>query len=326
MRIAAASLCLLLAACAAAPVAEPPELPLDPPPAAAPAAEPEETAPTEPRLYLRGDGPALPAADQALSRIALGAGADPARPLPILGAIAAADPELLLLAGDVVRAEAGAEARLPSLREAYGVLSMNAHFAAFNMAEPMLAAWGAAEVLPEDTALSERMFETFWRDAAVGRDHPGVYGARAYGPAGRRVQVLLLDLHTFRSPDTLLGEAQWAWLADQLQQPADLRLLVSPQSVHGSLSDWSRYPAERARLLQALQGRGPLALLAGDGEGVVRRDRRVELSTSSLNLAGPVSTFGLAEIDWSARSLTLSVHGLQGEVRSRLVVGFAALS
>eukprot|EP00850_Spirogloea_muscicola_P017970 SM000159S01801 [mRNA] locus=s159:219543:220284:- [translate_table: standard] len=48
----------------------------------------------------------------------------------------------------------------------------------------------------------------------------GVYSAYTYGPLGKRIKIILLDLRYFRDPvgsdGTMLGEAQWAWLSRQL--------------------------------------------------------------------------------------------------------------
>ncbi len=99
------------------------------------------------------------------------------------------------------------------------------------------------------------------------------------GPKGNRVQVIMLDTRYFRSPlrlaeqplpgfrarpyvpaveesDTILGEAQWKWLEQQLRQPAELRIIASSIQV---LSDehpfekWGNFPRERSRLLQLIR-------------------------------------------------------------------------
>ncbi len=105
------------------------------------------------------------------------------------------------------------------------------------------------------------------------RRREGVYDARVIGPPGRRVQVLLLDTRYFRSPlkkgkhevqpsggpyvpepdpaATMLGPGQWAWLEEQLRQPAELRLVASSvqfaAEFHGGES-WANFPLEQKRL------------------------------------------------------------------------------
>jgi alkaline phosphatase D len=186
---------------------------------------------------------------------------------------------------------------LPKLKQAYADLALNAQFAAFNMSTPILATWDDHDFGRNDAGAefpfkerAERMFESFWTTASLGNDHPGVYGARTFGPAGQRVQVIMLDTRFFRSAlrkgepaangrrpyvpqtepgSTLLGEAQWRWLEAELRRPADIRLLVSSIQV---LSDnhpfeaWWTLPAEQKRLYDTVGASGAkgVVLVSGD--------------------------------------------------------------
>ena len=107
----------------------------------------------------------------------------------------------------------------------------------------------------------------------------------------RRVRLIGLDLRWFRSPwqptdqrgtagkerylpdtdpaKTMLGEAQWRWLAAQLRAPADVRLLVSSMQcvVEGHRWErWGNLPAERERLYRVLRDTGArgVRILSGD--------------------------------------------------------------
>jgi alkaline phosphatase D len=115
-----------------------------------------------------------------------------------------------------------------------------------------------------------------------------------FGPAGKRVQIILLDARYFRSPlktgfkpgesgegyrgkyvpntdagTTVLGEDQWRWLAEQFRQPAELRIIGSGVQViadeHGS-EMWGNFPQERRRLFQLIRDSGAdgVVLLSGD--------------------------------------------------------------
>lgn len=329
MKLALACAAALLAgACAqtpaAAPVVEPaaaaPESP-DPAPAPIPVVE---------ALPLRGDGPPLPSDRKALTRILVGSCSEETQPIPILAAVARLKPELFLFIGDNVYGDATAgDMSLPELKQAYADLSINAYFSAFNMSTPLLATWDDHDYAAGDggsdfpgKARSEQLFEAFWRDASLGGDHPGVYGARVFGPPGRRVQVILLDTRFFRSslkraeppspggyapylPDsdpakTMLGEAQWAWLQGELRRPAEIRLLVSSVQVLADdhpFEGWKALPAEQARLYRTIRESGAkgVVLISGDRHvGALYRETGAapyplhELTTSSLNL--PVAT------------------------------------
>ena len=149
----------------------------------------------------------------------------------------------------------------------------------------------------------------------------GVYHAEIHGPIGQRVQIILLDTRTFRAPleptndwnapgkerympdpdpaKTMLGEAQWRWLRAQLEQPAELRLIVSSVQVlaegHG-FERWGNLPLERQKLfdLIAESGASDVVFLSGDRHfgalyhrpGTARRTR----STRSPRAASTWST------------------------------------
>ena len=113
-----------------------------------------------------------------------------------------------------------------------------------------------------------------------------MYDARTFGPPSMRVQVILLDTRFFRSPlkptdergapgkerylpdddpaKTMLGDAQWAWLAERLREPAALRLIVSSIQVlaegHG-WERWSNLPKERQRLFDLIRDTGARSVL-----------------------------------------------------------------
>ena len=348
IRATTTALAFALAGCTAI-IPTPPDVPVAPisaqrPPVAADA------------MPVRGDPPPLPAADAVLTRIAVGCCSDQTGALPVFAAVAAARPQLFLYVGDNVHGDAPDDPQLVALRQAYDDLAMNAWFASFNMAVPMLATWDRRDYGADDGSfpykdLSEQLFERFWREAAAGADHPGVYGARSFGPPGRRVQLILLDTRFFRSPENLLGEAQWAWLERTLREPADLRLLVSPARVlaeAGGDERWGAFPAEQARLLRTLRDSGAkgVVLVSGGPAGALHRREDgayplVELGVGSLNLgrpdaaperaAGqlgpsyPPANFGLVEIDWAGRTVALSIRDLDGANQRGFVIPFRDL-
>ena len=222
-----------------------------------------------------------PAADRALTRIALGSCADQRDRQPIWDAIHGWRPELMLMAGDNVYGDSFASDLL-ELREAYLAADRVPGFARMKRDLPVMAIWDDHDYGVNDAGAefpwkqrSKDLFCAFWGVAADdprrGRD--GLFHARIFGPPGRRVQVVLLDTRWFRSPlrrtdqrgaagrerylpdddpdKTLLGAAQWRWLEEQFRQPAELRLVVSSIQVvvdgHG-WERWGNLPRERARL------------------------------------------------------------------------------
>lgn len=219
----------------------------------------------------------------------------------IWSTIATTAPDLFIFNGDTLYPDKENEdAGLPSLAAAYRQLSGVAEFTALRKAVPVLPLWddhdygmndGGADFPRREDA--ERLFEAAWLPRADDprRSYPGVYHAVTLGPAGKQVQVILLDTRFFRSslrvtdsrgapgrerylpdPDpakTLLGQDQWRWLEAQLRQPAALRIVVSSIQVladgHGWES-WRQLPAEQERLFELLRRYGdtPALLLSGD--------------------------------------------------------------
>ena len=139
---------------------------------------------------------------------------------------------------------------------------------------------------------------------------------------------------------TMLGAAQWDWLEGELAKPADLRIVVSSIQVLTTAHGWEAWyelPLERQKLLDMLAGRSEsgLVMLSGDRHsgGIYELahggETMTEITSSSLNLAfsntaeatarEPDSArvtdfigeenFGLVDIDWRARELTLTLLG-----------------
>jgi len=146
---------------------------------------------------------------------------------------------------------------------------------------------------------------------------------------------------------TMLGDAQWAWLEAELAKPADLRIIASSIQVLTDAHDyesWEALPLERQKLYAMLAARedSGLVLLSGDRHaGGIYSDtpdaaggeQLWELTSSSLNYSFSTTerntarepddkrltdfiseeNFGLVDIDWSARTITMTMRGAGGE-------------
>ncbi|MBA4767519.1 MAG: alkaline phosphatase family protein [Porphyrobacter sp.] len=327
---------------------------------------------TKSALPYAGINPVLPA-EATLTRIAVGSCNHQSASQHMWAQIASANPQLFLMIGDNVYGDAGwdADAGLESLRRAYALQASHPEFTAFRSGVPMMATWDDHDFGLNDAGgsfpfrgWSETLFETFWGSSEAVKARPGIYESTITGPQGKRVQVIMLDTRFFRSdlkraawtkdrpplggylPDdspekTVLGEAQWAWLAAELAKPADLRIVVSSTQVITTahqFEGWTNFPAERTRLLDLLKTReaSGLVLLSGDrhAAGIYKVDHGGEtiweLTSSSLNLAFgddieratqrepdaarvgkffPVENYGLVDIDWKAKAVTVSLKG-----------------
>ena len=298
------------------------------------------------------------AASTLIARISFGSGIDQERPLPILSAVLARKPQAFIIVGDAVRAsveEPGTGASVTSpllIAAAYGTLETHTAFKAFRQGVPILGTWGAHDYgqpgagrsFSYRTASKEAFLQFYGLSEGSERARrEGVYGVYVYGPEGSRVQVILLDTNSFRdNAHALLGEAQWAWLEQQLIAAADVRLLVSPIPVlaESSAGDrWAALPVERAHLLEVLRRTDAknVVILSGNGEaGAIYKDEK-DLSypifeIASAGLSAPASggapaadpmridqaytdeNFGAIDIDWQARSVNLELRDKSGNL------------
>lgn len=248
-----------------------------------------------------------------LRRIAFGSCADQDKPQPIWEAIVAAKPELFLFIGDIIYADTQ---DMDVMRAKYKKLAANSGYQSLLKTCPLLATWDDHDYGGNDAGAdypkkveSQQILLDF---LGVPKDSPrrkqeGIYHAQVFGPPGKRVQVILLDLRYFRGPlkkkekffpaeggyipntdpdTTFLGEAQWKWLEEQLKVPAELRLLVSSIQVvpedHGH-EKWMNIPHERERLYKLLSD------TKANGVVILSGDRHLaELSVQDAGLGYPL--------------------------------------
>ena len=267
-------------------------------------------------------------AGESISRIAFGSCAMQTKTQPIWDVITKQKPDLFLFIGDAIYADYdGKEAYTPTeetLKRDWGLLANEPHYKAFSSQVSIMATWdnhdygkhdGGAEFELKD--LTKQHFLDFFQEpqGSERRRTPGIYDARVFGPAGKRVQVILLDTRWFKGtarrdkrskderqaaglagsmgkylpnsePDvTLLGNEQWRWLETQLQQPAVVRLIVSGTQVIADgkhMDEWGNYPLERQRLFDLIrrtQAQGAIIL-----SGNVHFAELSKLDTEGLEL------------------------------------------
>ncbi len=290
-------------------------------------------------LPQAGEGPTLDPATR-LTRIAFGSCNHQSASQHIWDQVASANPQLFMMIGDNIYGDNAwdGDAELESVRAAYALQASHPEWQRLRAAVPMLATWDDHDYGLNDAGAafpmrrwSETMFEHFWGSTDAVQSRPGVYDSVTYGPAGERVQIILLDTRFFRSdlkrmdwsrerpplggylPDdspeaTVLGAAQWEWLQGELAKPADLRIVVSSIQVlteAHNYESWENFPKEREKLLEMIGARADsgVVLLSGDrhAAGIYKIDDAPgggtlwELTSSALNLA-----FGDGDIDKSS--------------------------
>lgn len=186
------------------------------------------------------------------------------------------------------------------LRAKYDALKRSTFFQGLKKKAPFIATWDdhdfgmndGGEDFPAKKESQEEFFN--WLDEpadSARRKQEGVYDARMYGPMGQRVQVILLDTRYFRSKltrgnhgfepsggpyipspfksTTMLGEAQWNWLREQLRKPADVRIIISSIQFVPEFcgcESWANLPHEKVRMLELLKETkaNGVVILSGD--------------------------------------------------------------
>jgi alkaline phosphatase D len=315
-------------------------------------------------LMLASVGIPISASDKV--RIAFGSCAKQYEPQPIWDAILESQPDLFLFIGDIVYADT-TDPNL--LRQAFDRLDQIEGFGKLRNSCPVYAVWddhdyglndGGAEHPRKREA--QRVFLDFLRvpEESQLRKQEGVYQSLMIGEPGKRVQVILLDTRYHRGPlksisirnrtlympslnksASMLGDQQWQWLRRQLEEPAEVRILVSSIQVIPDIhpfEKWANLPHERSRLLEAIAPSNGVVILSGDQHfaevsRLPRKDRYdlLEFTSSGMThhrgiIAAPnnhrvgqevvAKNFGQIDIDWtlSDPKIVFSAKSVSGEV------------
>ncbi|MGD1701322.1 alkaline phosphatase D family protein [Dapis sp. BLCC M229] len=324
-----------------------------------------------------------PLPQEGIKRIAFGSCAKQWQYQPIWQAVIDVQPDLFLFLGDAIYADTDGKTAWDvsekQLRGEWNRLADKPEFQAVKAKIPFMAVWdnhdygthnGGAEFPLKEQ--SKTAFLDFFGEPinSEKRKREGIYDAQIFGNEGQRVQIILLDTRYFkgnfvkdtRTPEekaklgivgkylanedpnvTLLGEAQWQWLEEQLKKPAEVRLIASSTQIvadQKGMDEWGNYPHERLKLFDLIQRTGAkgVILLSGNvhfAEISVWNEGNYPLYdfTSSgmthiepkyANVANPYRVnhpyidlnFGLVEINWHnslGTLVTLKVITAKGE-------------
>ncbi|MFN9067859.1 MAG: alkaline phosphatase D family protein, partial [Bdellovibrionales bacterium] len=242
---------------------------------------------------------------QAPSRIVFGSCFDQDLDAHIWTEMAKTNPDLVIMMGDNIYSS---KPHKRPFFDQYRKMEKIEAYRTLRQSVPFLAVWddhdyGVSDGGTDnpDKAESKRAFSFHYpyiKDSTL-LDQPGLYHSKMFGgvrqgkskrsPVNKSLHVIVLDTRWNKSPwnqqesvdgskvllpsadkkTTLLGEAQWAWLEDQLKESSDVKILVSSMQVlaesHG-FERWGQFPHERERLLNLISRIKPknLILLSGD--------------------------------------------------------------
>lgn len=302
--------------------------------------------------------------DSVMTSLAFGSCANQDMPQPIWKTILNTSPHLFVFMGDNVYASSPSQ---KPLKDQYAKMDKIPEYISIREKIPFMAIWDDHDYGQNDGGFdnpdkeaAKNDFLSYWRYVkdATERKQEGLYHAKIFGPSHRLVQVIMLDTRWNRSPlvksdvegrkfeptsdkkASLLGEAQWKWLEQELNEKADIRFIVSSIQLipndHG-FEKWGNFPAEKERFFDLLRKTKSknVVILSGDRHiGAVSKlpipgyGDLFEITSSSINKPANIDekdltylfpaynkeNFGLAQIDWDNSKLLIELRNINNEV------------
>lgn len=225
-----------------------------------------------------------------VTRIAFGSCGHQDDPQPVLGIAAEQKPDAFIFLGDNIYGDTD---NMDTLRAKYQRLGAKPEYQQLAAATKIVATWDDHDYGRNDSGKwypykeeSKNIFMEFFKepDSSERRKHAGIYKTEYIKAGDKTIQVLMLDVRSFRSdlrlyqkgdtlpyggffytpdyypqasPDsTLLGAEQWAWLEAELKKPADLRLIGSGSQFsieYNGYEAWANFPHEQKKLLNLIR-------------------------------------------------------------------------
>jgi len=293
-----------------------------------------------------------------VTRIAFGSCAHQDHPQPILKVAAGYTPDLFIFLGDNIYGDTD---NMDTLRAKYRRWGAKPEYKQLAATSKILATWDDHDFGRNDAGrhypykeASKEIFLDFFQEPqqSARRTHSGIYHVEYLKAQDKVVQIILLDNRSFRDnvlpydslavlprkkyfypldykphttkDSTLLGEEQWKWLADQLRQPADLRIICSGSQFgieFNGYEAWANFPHEQERLCRLIRDTRAEGVLFISGDvhyGEISRLRSAgmyplyDITSSGITstwdfatpndnrIEGPVmeNNFGLLTIRW----------------------------
>jgi alkaline phosphatase D len=222
-------------------------------------------------------------------RIAFGSCGDQHYPQPVLDLAIRQKPDVFIYLGDNIYSDTY---EMDTLQANYKMLGARPEFQRLKAATTIIATWDDHDYGWNDSGRhypfkeqSKQFFLDFFGDQGDSSltKHAGIYHTVNLDKQGKRIQIIMPDLRTFRdkllpyngnrandkrfnyeldySPYTngdssLVGEEQWQWLEQQLLLPADLRIIASSTQfgiTHNGYEAWANFPHEQKRFLELIK-------------------------------------------------------------------------
>ena len=312
-----------------------------------------------------------------VSHIAFGSCSHQDKDIPILDSVIADDPEVFLFLGDNIY---GDTEDMAVLQSKYQKLGAKQRIQTLRSNADTLAMWDdhdygendAGKDYPKKEASRQLMLD-FWgepEDSARRTRPDGIYTAKFYGEGEQRIHVIMPDLRwnrddlkhvtreqyaNERAPNNLgpyvphddksksmLGEAQWQWLEQQLQKPARIKIIASSLQLLADFTgweSWANFPGDRQRLFDLIKKHqvNGVILVSGDthwGEvsyydndldyplwevtssGLTQEWKQVSPNQHRIGDYTANVNYGSITIDWDSENplISLSLKDVDGKV------------
>lgn len=225
-----------------------------------------------------------------VTKIAFGSCAYEKHPLPIFNLVVQKKPDMFLFLGDNIY---GDTQNMDTLKRKYQQLGSKESFINLKKHTEILATWDDHDYGWNDIGksypfkeASKEIFLDFFNEPkdSERRKHKGIYHSYLYNYGNNKLQIILLDVRTFRddlkpyngefdydsryrfyTPDyaphtdknhTLLGKEQWNWLENELKKEADIRIIGSGTQFGiewNGYEAWANFPHERDKMLNIIK-------------------------------------------------------------------------
>lgn len=226
----------------------------------------------------------------AVTKIAFGSCGDQDWPQPVLSIAADKKIDAFIFLGDNIYGDTD---NMDTLENKYKRWMAQPDYKKLETTTKIFAIWDDHDFGRNDAGVhypfkkqSKELFMKYFKEPAESerRQHEGIYKTEYIKSGDKTVQLVLLDVRTFRndlllydtltklprdhyfykpdykphtSPDsTLLGAEQWKWLEGELEKPADLRLIGSGSQFsieYNGYEAWANFPHEQKRMLELIK-------------------------------------------------------------------------
>lgn len=196
---------------------------------------------------------------------------------------------------------------------------------------------------------SKDLFLNFWNEPASSprRMRDGIYTSYMYGDDDHKVQIIVLDCRynldvisnepitpTTDVSKSILGPAQWAWLASELTKPAKIRIVVSSSQMciqNNGWEGWPNYPHELNKFFQTVKDANAEGLFVVSGDvhysefskrtpsgqypiydftssGMTHTEGRPAANMYRIGSAYTNLSFGIIDINWDVNPVQISMN------------------